>query len=70
MSGSELLPILNDMVDHFGSPAALARAAKVKPPAVSQWLSEATKPSSKALSNIQRASSGKYKARKIRPELF
>lgn len=70
MSNAELTPTIIDMVGFFGSQAALARAAKVKPPAVNQWLKNITKPDSRALHNIQRASKGKYKAKEIRPELF
>ena len=70
MSSTELLPTIIDMVDYFGSQAALARAAKVKPPAVNQWLKNITKPDTRALHNIQRASKGKFKAKEIRPELF
>lgn len=70
MTSESLKPLIVELIGHFGTQKKLAVAAKVSQPAVSQWLNEINKPDRPALINIQKASKGKYKARKIRPELF
>ena len=68
--GTNLRPIIERMIEHFGTQEALAEAADVSQSAVSQWLREETKPGIRALNRIQSATNGKFKVRKIRPELF
>ena len=70
MQETEITQHIAQMIAFFGSKAALARAAKVTPPNVNYWEAGKTKPDSRALHNVQRASKGKFKARDIRPELF
>ena len=58
------------LIQVFGSKAELAKAAKVSRATVTHWSNGRCKPNSASLLNIQRASKGKVKAKKIRPELF
>lgn len=58
------------MVDSFGSQAALADIADVKPPAVHYWTTGAKRPGLRSLLRIQKASGGRFVASEIRPELF
>lgn len=67
---THLRPIVERMIVHFGTQEALAEVAGVSQPAVSQWLREETKPGIRSLNRIQSASKGKFKVKKIRPELF
>lgn len=58
------------MVDHFGSQAALAAAARCQAPSVHYWTTGEKRPGLSSLLRIEAASGGKFKAAKIRPELF
>jgi DNA-binding transcriptional regulator YdaS (Cro superfamily) len=53
----------------LGSPAALARAAKVRPQAVSQWRSGDTKPSPGSSQLIENATDGEVTIADLRPDL-
>lgn len=61
---------LLEMLDHFHTKRALAEAAGIKPPSVQGWFSGKTKPSMRALTKIEKKSNRKFKAKKIRPELY
>ena len=61
---------IDQMVDHYGSQRALAKAANVKEPSVSDWVNGKTLPSLRSLLRIERDSRKKFKAKEIRPELF
>lgn len=65
---------LDAMLVHYGTKKALADAADVAPPSVNGWYTKnqikKTKPSLRALLNIEKDSKKKFIARIVRPELF
>lgn len=52
---------MNDVIEHFGNQAELAKALKVDPAAVSQWLSNGYIPPRRAI-EIEMITDGKFKA--------
>ena len=52
---------MNDVIEHFGNQAELAKALKVDPAAVSQWLSNGYIPPRRAI-KIEMITDGKFKA--------
>lgn len=66
----ELPEQMKEVVASFGSQKETAKAAGVKQPSVSDWVTGRTKPSLRALLRIQKKSKGKWKAKELRPELF
>lgn len=52
---------MKDIIEHFGSQSALARALKVAPEAVSQWVSNGYLPPKRAI-EIEIITEGKFKA--------
>ena len=53
--------MINEVIAHFGSQAALAQALGVTEGAVSQWVSSGVIPSARAV-QIERITDGKFKA--------
>lgn len=53
--------MIDEILAHFGSAAMLARALKVSPPAVSQWISSGEIPPFRAI-EIEQITRGKFKA--------
>ena len=52
---------MNDVIEHFGNQAELAKALKIDPAAVSQWLSNGYMPPRRAI-EIEMMTDGKFKA--------
>lgn len=61
---------VDHMIEYYGSQRALAKAANVKEPSVSDWARGKTKPGLRSLLRIERDSKKRFKAREVRPELF
>lgn len=70
MNKSSLQQKVDEIVSHFGSQRATAKAAGIAQSSVAEWVSGQTKPSLRSLIRIERASKKKFKAKEIRPELF
>ena len=56
--------MMEKIIEHFGSRAALARALNIHPTAVSKWISRGNVPPARAI-DIQNVTEGKFSATAI-----